>query len=337
MTRLAWIVAVAAAGVAGVVTPSVALPLAVISIDTAPRLELLQTWIIPEYIGGALSQASVCFSPDGRQLIAASGKSRVPVWDVQSGSATALLYESATQVVACAFSPDGRWLACGGFDQAISLWDLVSGESFVIRSAHAGPIWELAFSPDNTKLASCSLSADICLWDVATRTALWSYAGRRAYLSVAFAPSGDSIACGGRWDGVTTLAAADGAVLTIPRGPIAVPVGDVAYSPNGSLLAAGADDSAAYLWTSALSEAIGVLKAHTGYVNGVAFSPDGTLLATGSHDKTVGVWNVATQTLLARLAGHTAQVLRVAFSPDGTLLASVSWDGTIRLWGTPQI
>ncbi len=315
---------------------SVSAPLAAISVGNAWQVELLQVLSIPDYTKGAVSQASVCFSPDGRQLVAACGKSRVPVWDVQSGAVTSFLYENVTQVVACAYSPDGRWLSCGGFDRTITLWDLGSGQSAALPSANAGPVWELDFSPDSAKLASCSLSDDIRLWDVATRTVLWSYGGRHAYLSVAFAPSGEALTCGGRWDGVTTLAAADGRVLATPRGPDGVPVGDVAYARDGSLLAAGADDRTAYLWDSASSELAGLLRAHAGYVNGVAFSPDGTLLATGSHDQTVGIWDVAGRYLLTRLEGHTAQVLRVAFSPDGTLLASVSWDGTLRLWGVPQ-
>jgi len=333
---LTLVIALVATAVGGALLPALAVPLDVLSVDNASRIELLQTLGIPDYVKGSISQASVCFSRDGRQLVAACGKSRVPIWDVQSGSSVAFVYESSTYAVACAFSPDGQWVACGGFDRAITLRNVASGEVVVISDAHSGPVWELDFSPDGAQLVSCSLSADVRLWDVATRSLLWSYSGRNAYLSVSFAPSGSAIACGGRWDGVTTLDAATGQVLARPKGPSNVPVGDVAYSSTGALLAAGADDGACYLWEASSYSLVGLLRGHTDYVNGVAFSPDESLVGTGSHDKKVGVWDVANQTLLAALGGHTAAVLRVAFSPDGTLLASVSWDGTIRLWGVPH-
>ena len=308
--------------------------LEVITVQNADRMELLRTLAIPDVEKGSTSQCSVAFSPDGRLLVAACGVSCVPVWDVQSGSVQRLLYDVPQHIVACAFSPDGRWLACGGFDQAITLWDLASGEKSVIPDAHTGPVWELAFSPDSERLLSCSLSADVRLWDVAARTRIWSYRGQSAYLSVAFAPTGETVACGGRWDGVGILDATSGQLLAKPSGPYAA-VGDVALDAAGGLLAAGADDRNVYLWNAATYAPIGVLKAQAGYVNGIAFSSDGALLASGSHDKTVGVWDVAGQRLLKTLQGHTAQVLRVAFSPDGTLLASTSWDGTLRLWGVP--
>lgn len=336
-TLLAVLSIAIAAGGAGRTAGAEPLPtLEVITVQNVSRLELLRTLEIPDYRKGAVSQCSVAFGPDGRLLVAACGESQVPVWDVQTGSIVRVLYETPQHIVACAFSSDGRRLACGGFDNAITLWDLSTGETTAGFGAHAGPVWELAFSPDGQTLASCSLSADVRLWDISTHTMIWSYQGANSYLSVAFAPSGKTIACGGRWDGVSILDATTGQLYAKPSGPSYAPVGDVAFTFSGDILAAGADDRAIYLWDALACRALGTLQGHRGYVNGIAFNPDGTLLASGSHDKTIGIWDVAGQRLLKTLEGHAAQVLRVAFSPDGTLLASTSWDGTVRLWGVRQ-
>src|SRR4051812_43809977 len=62
------------------------------------------------------------------------------------------------------------------------------------------------------------------------------------------------------------------------------PVHCVAYSPDGKLIAAGAEDGAR-LWQVATGKQIGPTLRHAGHVQGIAFSPDGKLVLTGSEDK----------------------------------------------------
>jgi WD40 repeat protein len=119
-------------------------------------------------------------------------------------------------------------------------------------------------------------------------------------------------------------------------------VSDVAFSPDGTLLATSSDDNTAGLWDTTrrgTTEPLATLTGHTDLVSGVAFSPDGTLLATSSGDGTARLWDTTrrgTTEPLATLTGHTGGVSGVAFSPDGTLLATSSGDGTARLWDTTR-
>jgi WD40 repeat protein len=96
----------------------------------------------------------------------------------------------------------------------------------------------------------------------------------------------------------------------------------IAYSPDGTLLAVADDSARVWLYETPTLTAVGVLQGHTKGVEAVAFSPDGKLLASGSTDKTVRLWEVAQRGEVAVLKGHTSIVKGVAFSPDGTLLAS---------------
>ena len=110
---------------------------------------------------------------------------------------------------------------------------------------------------------------------------------------------------------------------------------DVAFSPDGRLLATASEDGTAGVWNPATGDCLHTLTGHTGLflsVKRVAFSPDGRLLATASEDGTAGVWNPATGDCLHTLTGHTESVYGVAFSPDGRLLATASLDGTAGVW-----
>jgi WD40 repeat protein len=109
-------------------------------------------------------------------------------------------------------------------------------------------------------------------------------------------------------------------------------VSSIAFSPNGTLLAAGSFSNDVQLWQANGSELVRTLQAPAGQVNWVAFSPDGTLLAVASSDALIRIWNVADGTLIQTLAGHSGPVGSVAFSPDGKSVASGASDGSVHIW-----
>ena len=108
-------------------------------------------------------------------------------------------------------------------------------------------------------------------------------------------------------------------------------VRSVAFSPDGSTLASGSQDSTTKLWDVGTRRNIATIK-HTHLVRSVAFSSDGATLAVGSNSKAVELWDVATGRNTATLSGHTNFVNSVSFSPDGTTVASGSQDRSIKLW-----
>ena len=109
-------------------------------------------------------------------------------------------------------------------------------------------------------------------------------------------------------------------------------VSAVSFSPDGTLLASGAEDDTVILWDVTTRKQIANLEGHTGWVTSVSFSPDGTTLASGSSG-TITLWDVATRKQIANLEGHTESWgTYVSFSPDGTLLASGAEDDTVILW-----
>lgn len=109
------------------------------------------------------------------------------------------------------------------------------------------------------------------------------------------------------------------------------PIRSAAWSPDGSLIASGAEDRTIRIWDAETGQVRGILTGHTNWVASVAWSPDGSLIASGAEDSTLRIWDAQTGQLL-RTIPHTDWVLTLAWSPDGTMLAFGSPDRTVRLW-----
>jgi WD40 repeat protein len=112
------------------------------------------------------------------------------------------------------------------------------------------------------------------------------------------------------------------------------PLGDVAASLDGVLLATAGWDGTARLWDAATGEPRGdPLVGHTDTVTVCTFSPDAALLATGSWDGSAILWDVTSgRPVPASLDAHTDWVTGCAFGPGGRLLVTTSSDDRIRLW-----
>ena len=66
----------------------------------------------------------------------------------------------------------------------------------------------------------------------------------------------------------------------------------MAFSPDGSLLAAASDDETVRIWDLATGMTRANWKGHDDWIFAVAFSSDGTLLATAFNDGVTRVWGV---------------------------------------------
>jgi WD40 repeat protein len=201
-----------------------------------------------------------------------------------------------------AASPDGRRLAASLLKEGVKVWTPAGGnDPLTIPDTGKARLFALAFSPDGRLLVGTIL--------------VGSGAKQSSEIII--------------WDADT------GKELHRLKGHTGF-VPQVAFSPDGALLASASIDQTVRLWNVAAGTEVHCLQAHTAPVYAVAFSPDGRRLASGSSDRTLKLWETVTGREVLTLRGHTYPVNQVLFSPDGVRIASYSLDGVVKVWdGSP--
>jgi WD40 repeat protein len=107
----------------------------------------------------------------------------------------------------------------------------------------------------------------------------------------------------------------------------------LAFSPDGTRLAAAADCRDVRVWSTETGEAVCRSIDHQGPVKSLAFSPDGSKIATGSTDDAVRLLDACTGKLLKSYYGCKADIESVAFLPEGNRLMALGRnDQMIRIW-----
>ncbi|KAI5966316.1 TUP1 [Candida pseudojiufengensis] len=105
----------------------------------------------------------------------------------------------------------------------------------------------------------------------------------------------------------------------------------VCFSPDGKLLATGAEDKLIRIWDLTTKRIIKVLRGHEQDIYSLDFFPDGDRLVSGSGDRSVRIWSLRSSQCTLTLSIEDG-VTTVAVSPDGKLIAAGSLDRTVRVW-----
>lgn len=244
-----------------------------------------------------------------------------------------------------AWSPDGNLIATSGFDEGtatVELLDTETGQPVRTMAGHdveaaqdavGSGISDLLFDADGTTLASAGDDGTVRLWSVRDG-ALMAELGTQSSTpdALSFDPTGSRLAVAAPdapveiWD----LSSAD-LITTLD----AEPQGDVAWSPDGSLLASSSNATGANatvrLWDGESLEETGRYEGPV-LADRLAFSPDGSTLAVSlKQDPEILLWSIAGGDL-RRLTGRDEPMRAVLWAPDGNQLYAVAARTGVLAW-----
>jgi len=212
---------------------------------------------------------------------------------------------------------------------------------------HSGKVYSLDWTPEKNWIVSASQDGRLIVWNALTSQKTHAIKLHCPWvMTCAFAPNGQSVACGGLDSAcsifnLNSQADRDGnmpvsRILTGHKGYVS----SCQYVPDQETrLITSSGDQTCVLWDVTTGQRISIFggefpSGHTADVLSVSINSSNTnMFVSGSCDATVRLWDIRIASRAVRTYhGHEGDVNSVKFFPDGHRFGTGSDDGTCRLF-----
>ncbi len=211
--------------------------------NTIQLIQISNKQLIATLSGTSDVVTKLKFSPDSARLYSASHDTWVRVWDMKGNLLHKFQPTGAdnlpNQVLGMAVSPDGKLLATIPSDGPVKLWDLDNYQLVRELGAFGGyDTSDAVFSPDGKYLAADTVNG-LFLWKVSDGTQLMGGNPGVNSEAAAFSPDGRFLVYSEIGQGTSIVVSSPDGVKKIHtiKGDL-LPIWDLTFSPDGSLLAA---------------------------------------------------------------------------------------------------
>jgi len=250
----------------------------------------------------------------------------ITIFNVLTGSQTAVFSGHTEDVISLAFSSDGTFLVSGSDDDTIKLWDVQTGGVVKTFCGHTKTVISVSISVDKTTIASGSVDKTICLWNIETGEHQVIKEHNDGVTTVSFSPTNPQLLLSASRDGTVQKWSTDGHQIGPP-----IPGSHVAFSPDGTQFAS-CNGSAVTIWNTDYGETVVEVHLTNDKPYYCCFSPDGGSIACAAGH-TIYLWDITGPDphLIKTLVGHIKRVTSLVFSSPLTLI-SASRDRSIKFW-----
>jgi WD40 repeat protein len=243
------------------------------------------------------SADGLAISPDSQVLAVIDIANAVRLFDPATGSELQTLPRTDIDTsAACnsflAFTPDSQTLAVIIGD-TVKLFNVASGQetgTLPIKEANA-----IAISPDGKSLYTAGWTGPIIVWDIASGAQVRTFGdpNRGGVNRIVLSRDGSLLASAGgeSTDPIILWDATSGRQLRTFSGHTDS-VTDLAFSPDGKLLASASNDVTIKLWNVATGNLLQTLLGHSKPATSLAFSPDDATLASIVSYQGAWLWGV---------------------------------------------
>lgn len=266
-----------------------------------------------------------CFSSDGGKLVVIGHLPDADwaIWDLKSGTKTAVGDMKAGGAHAAAFSRNGEELIVAGDSGELRVFDARTGKGLASLAGHRASLSGAALVPRGKYLLS------VARGDSTIR--VWDLVARKPFAKYCFTSKNPTLNVWQHTRDEDHEKAPNNIIFDEPIGSLH----DVAIDKTGTLMA-----------VPTITETVLLMEPLTGKITkrihckhikrsaAAAFSSDGEWLAIGGavENPCIEIWDVAKDRLVRVLEKHEFNAIALAFSPKKDLLASGGTKDGARVW-----
>jgi WD40 repeat protein len=268
--------------------------------------------LLNRLVGEAPRIESIAFSPDGKRLAVSGGAparfGEIQVWDVAAAKLVSAVKISPDCLYGVSFSPDGQKVAFGCTDKTVRMLQLSDGKEILKVDSHSDWVLATTFSLDGKRLLSGSRDRAMKLLDATSGQFIDDINKLlEGVLCMARHPKRDEAVYGGDLGGIRIYRMAENQQRTAANNDFNLlreferqpgPVRAVAFSPDGSLVAAGGGFPDVPIYKTSDGSRVATLRGQEGAIFTLAFHPNNGEIATGGYDGSIRLYEASSGKLI---------------------------------------
>ncbi|TWU42688.1 WD40 repeat domain-containing serine/threonine protein kinase [Novipirellula artificiosorum] len=270
--------------------------------------------------------AKLCFSFDGKALVAVSGAGHLSYHDVSSGE---ILWQSpsgARGVTDLFFAGNDRFLVTNERQHQASLRSASDGGRHAMTENQPNTN-KVVLVGDRLLIGFCeNESVDTAMDDESTPDATGdNIESSKPVHTRGYQPV---------WLEIRETAD-EGPTLVGASAEMDLPIEAKAYDEPSGLLATYDEKETIALWRIGDNDQLEFLaERHVAELKTMEFMPGGETLVVGAYDGSITLWSTPTLDQIARRHPNANQAGSIAISPDGSVMAVGYFDGEVLFWDT---